>query len=320
MFVGSHHLPHHITNSSMTADEALGLAIVLGSSFSIVGVVFSFITFSLFSDMRNLSGINLVNFLAGLFLAQLLFVIGADGIKTVEMCTALGLGLHYCHLAVFIWLAIMLYDVYRHCKSSVNLTPNNNTNIKSDFLWFSLVGWGIPLLLVGLRLASPLAGAVHRPATTAGCWWGWPTPLLYTYTVPVFMAVLAGLVCLLKAATVVRYAVSMQIDRKVKEKMRRKRFLQLLLHGKLLLLLTLLAVLSTISSAVHSQMARGAYGVLHSLLGLVVTLCLTCNCKVLRLYAKTWRQGRHVVAEYGTSSSARSSSMEALTLDTPEVV
>ena len=31
--------------------------------------------------MRNLSGMNLVNFLAGLFLAQLLFVIGVDGVK-----------------------------------------------------------------------------------------------------------------------------------------------------------------------------------------------------------------------------------------------
>ena len=38
-----HQHQHH--NGTMTGEEALGLAIVLGSSFSIVGVVFSFITY-----------------------------------------------------------------------------------------------------------------------------------------------------------------------------------------------------------------------------------------------------------------------------------
>ncbi|XP_043229429.1 cadherin EGF LAG seven-pass G-type receptor 1-like [Amphibalanus amphitrite] len=327
MLVSTHHQGHHATNGTMTGEEALGLAIVLGSSFSIVGVVFSFITYSLFSDMRNLSGINLVNFLAGLFLAQLLFVIGADGVKTPEMCRALSLGLQYCHLAVFTWMAVMLLDMYRHCRSSVNLAANNNTNIKTDFFWFSLAGWGTPLVLVGIQLALLSSDIPAVPsdspaaaADTSGCWWGQQPALVYTYTAPVFLLVLASLVCLLKAAVVVRYAVSMQIDRKVKEKMRRKRCLQLLLHGKLLLLLTLVAVMGTVSAAGDSQVARGAYGLLHSLLGLVVTLCLTCNCKVLRLYTKTWRQSRHVISDYGASGSGRSASMEALALDAPEVV
>ena len=45
MLVSSRHQHQHIANGTMTGEEALGLAIVLGSSFSIVGVVFSFITY-----------------------------------------------------------------------------------------------------------------------------------------------------------------------------------------------------------------------------------------------------------------------------------
>lgn len=40
-----------------------------------------FCNFSLFSDLRNLSGTTLMNLLASLFMTQLLYVIGVGGIS-----------------------------------------------------------------------------------------------------------------------------------------------------------------------------------------------------------------------------------------------
>jgi hypothetical protein len=40
-----------------------------------------FVCHSLFSDLRNLSGTTLMNLLAALFMAQLLYVIGVGGVQ-----------------------------------------------------------------------------------------------------------------------------------------------------------------------------------------------------------------------------------------------
>ncbi|KAF7282037.1 hypothetical protein GWI33_003476, partial [Rhynchophorus ferrugineus] len=65
---------------NISEESVLSLLIVLGSSVSLVALVFAFITYSLFSDLRNLSGTTLLNLLSTLFMTQLLYVIGVGSV------------------------------------------------------------------------------------------------------------------------------------------------------------------------------------------------------------------------------------------------
>ncbi|XP_017885636.1 adhesion G protein-coupled receptor L4-like [Ceratina calcarata] len=67
--------------SSFDQDGVLSLIVVLGGSLSLVALVFAFITYSLFSDLRSLAGTTLMNLLAALFMVQLLFIVGVGGVQ-----------------------------------------------------------------------------------------------------------------------------------------------------------------------------------------------------------------------------------------------
>ncbi|RLU16757.1 hypothetical protein DMN91_010825 [Ooceraea biroi] len=98
--------------TSFDQDGVQSLVVVLGGSLSLVALVFAFITYSLFSDLRSLAGTTLMNLLAALFMVQLLFIVGAGGVQDSELCISLGLSLQYLRVSVVCWLAAMSHHLY----------------------------------------------------------------------------------------------------------------------------------------------------------------------------------------------------------------
>ncbi|XP_071451718.1 uncharacterized protein [Hetaerina americana] len=152
------------TTAAATRGEGVAsLVVVLGSSLSLVGLVFAFITYSLFSDLRSLSGTTLMNLLAGLFMAQLLYVIGVGGVQDPDLCSALSLSLQYVRLTVLCWLTASAHHMHASFRDGVVVRSSpvgheGRRGLSASFLRYSLFGWGAPLLCLA---ASSIMQAAH---------------------------------------------------------------------------------------------------------------------------------------------------------------
>ncbi|XP_046397000.1 uncharacterized protein LOC124163930 [Ischnura elegans] len=383
------------TAATATRGEGVAsLIVVLGSSLSLVGLVFAFITYSLFSDLRSLSGTTLMNLLAGLFMAQLLYVIGVGGVQDPDLCSALSLSLQYVRLTVLCWLTASAHHMHATFRDGVVVRSwpvAREGRLSASFLRYSLFGWGAPLLclaasailqaahdaslgpshphhrnrmlyrrrhyphlpdgihhhealILGTKVLLPSKSQLdhfshHNASSILGssflsndvaaaegdCWFPegtWSFGL--GFLAPAIALLVADAVLLIKSAILVRYTSAMLVDRKVSEKMKAKRRLQVCLFARVSLLIggvTALGAAARLSTYAHhdadpspqhhsttasshhdpveatSSLAGGssaiwlAFDVANALQGIVVALCVTCDCGVLRLYTRSLRKG-----------------------------
>ncbi|XP_059474023.1 latrophilin-like protein LAT-2 [Neocloeon triangulifer] len=268
----------------------LSLLAVLGSSVSLVALVFAFITYSLFSDLRTISGTALINLLAALFMVQLLFVIGVGGVQDHDLCWSLALALHYMRLSVFCWLAAMTFDLYCCFRENVSLVAAlpSPPALRQSFARLSLFAWGAPLLptlAAGLLQMRPAAAGLSDP----NCWFLDDVPAAATFAVPAAALLIADLAFLVRAAAVARAAVGLQLEQRVKAKMLRRRRLQLWLFFRLAAFLAVVSAVGVFGRLMHSQLLLAVFSVAAGLQGLVVALSVACSCRVLKLYTRPRR-------------------------------
>ncbi|XP_071877447.1 adhesion G protein-coupled receptor E3 isoform X2 [Bombus fervidus] len=225
--------------SSFDQDGVLSLIVVLGGSLSLVALVFAFITYSLFSDLRSLAGTILMNLLAALFMVQLLFIVGVGGVQDWELCISLELSLQYLRMTVVCWLAAMCHHLY----ATVASIPRRDD--PPSYLKYSLFAWGAPLLDLAIATFLQIREATViwniADLTPFNCWFLGTKATIYAYGLPVVLLLLSAGYYLIKAAIVSRYTCSMQLEIKQREKMKRRRALQIVLFLKVCIIVGLIA-------------------------------------------------------------------------------
>ncbi|XP_046742350.1 latrophilin-like protein LAT-2 [Diprion similis] len=288
---------------ALDQDGALSLIVVLGGSLSLVALVFAFITYSLFSDLRSLAGTTLMNLLAALFMVQLLFIIGVGGVQDAELCISLGLSLQYIRVCVVCWLAAMCHHLY----ATVASIPSRDE--PPAYIKYSIFAWGTPLLSLGgaTMIQSQESGDLWNVTnlTPFNCWFLGKKATIYTYGLPVIFLLLLSGFYLVKAAIVARYTCSMQLEIKQREKMKKRRTLQLVLFLKVCLTVGLVAGCGVVARIWEIPFLWAMFCTGHSLQGLAVALSVACNCRVLKVYS---RQAR----KQPKQQIAKSSSMQLL--------
>ncbi|XP_050436641.1 adhesion G protein-coupled receptor E2-like [Adelges cooleyi] len=288
-------------------ESILSLIVVLGSSVSLVGLIFAFITYSLFSDLRTMSGTALMYLLANMFLTQLFYVVGVGGVQEDSLCLCLAFGIHYLRLAVISWLCVMTYDMLITFRNNVNLNPRPEpvNVLVSRFVKYSLFAWGMPSL-------SVISASVMRAMTSRqiidnlnpyNCWFFETDIYNVTFVGPALCCFAAIAVSLFRSWLTVRATVGMQVDKKSRLKMHRKRTLQLHLYGKIAVLMFAVNVFGCVArngSPASDPVAWIAYNVGHSLQGILVALAVTCNCQVLKIYTRSFSRRRRRVSRNGS--------------------
>ncbi|XP_031370664.1 cadherin EGF LAG seven-pass G-type receptor 1-like isoform X1 [Apis dorsata] len=286
--------------SSFDQDGVLSLIVVLGGSLSLVALVFAFITYSLFSDLRSLAGTTLMNLLAALFMVQLLFIVGVGGVQDSELCISLGLSLQYLRMTVVCWLAAMCHHLY----ATVASIPRRDD--PPTYLKYSIFAWGAPFLnlavaiFLQIRETSNIWNTVDL--TPFNCWFMGTKATIYTYGLPVFLLLLSAGYYLIKAAIVSRYTCSMQLEIKQREKMKRRRALQMILFLKVCMIVGFVAGCGVASRIWKIPFLWAVFCTAHSLQGLAVALSVACNCRVLKVYArKSYKQPKQQIAHSSSS-------------------
>ncbi|XP_026813725.1 adhesion G protein-coupled receptor E3-like [Rhopalosiphum maidis] len=291
-------------------ESVLSLIVVLGSSVSLVGLIFAFITYSLFSDLRTMSGTALMYMLANMFLTQLFYVVGVGGVQEDNLCLCLAFGIHYLRLAIISWLCVMTYDMLITFRNNVNLNPRPEpVNVLiSRFVKYSLFAWGVPSLSV--ISASVMRVTINHQTVDNlnpyNCWFFEKTIYNVTFAMPALCCFAAIVDSLVRSWLTARATVGLQVDKKTRLKMHRKRTLQLHLYVKIATLLFAVNVFGYVArngSPASDPVAWIAYNVGHSLQGILVALAVTCNCQVLKIYTRSFARRRRRRPRNGSATA-----------------
>ncbi|EEB10009.1 conserved hypothetical protein [Pediculus humanus corporis] len=159
-----------------------------------------------------------MNFLAVLFMTQLLYVVGVGEVQDPELCVGLAFSLQYMRLTVFCWMLLMSHHIT--FKNNANLLPHVDTSIKTSFWKFSLIGWCSPgiLLCISIFLQSSEFDYTLILNVTdfkrTNCWFLSRKPFIYGYALPVIILLLMIIVSFIRTAIVIRQTTSLQVQNK----------------------------------------------------------------------------------------------------------
>ena len=126
------------------------IAGVVCSAISMVAMIFTLVTYSIFRSLRTLPGVSLMNLTIALMLSQLMFHVGLLVPKDWEdkhyVCFSMAVLTHYFTLASFTWMNVMAYNSYRAfgAKLKTRLMQLN----KKHLVFNTLYGWGLPAVVV----------------------------------------------------------------------------------------------------------------------------------------------------------------------------
>ncbi|XP_055846169.1 adhesion G protein-coupled receptor L4-like [Episyrphus balteatus] len=308
----SHHLHTFIppvNSSSLTFSNQWGsqgsviaLGVVLGSSISLVGLAFAFITYSLFSDLRSLAGTALLSLLATLFMAQLLFVIGVGGIQDPELCVSLSLAFLFMKLSSLCWMACCCHQALRTFRHSVNLIFRPEPNMCRLLTEYNCFSWGFPLLMVGIAVAfkcnetsTPKQSFQKTDNVRTSqdefkarhCWIMDGQAYIWAYMVPAIFILFIGFHLAYQAKHTAKISAQMQVDVKTRRKLIKRRLLQCGLFIRILFLFTIVNIFGTLAALIGIIELWAVYFVAQGVQGIVTTLLVTCNCRILKLYTSS---------------------------------
>lgn len=149
----------HLWNS-ITVGHSCAFLVRYNDGSSIAGVVFScvstvamilmLLTYSIFSTLRTLPGISLMNLTVAIMLSQVAFfsslILSTDLEDKNYKCFIIAVLTHYWTLCSFMWMNVLAYSSYR--AFGANLKTRISHRKHKQLLFNSLYGWGFPAIIV----------------------------------------------------------------------------------------------------------------------------------------------------------------------------
>jgi hypothetical protein len=167
-------------------------------SLSILGCIFVLLTYSLFSELRTLTGLLLINLCAAILLQTIAHLIVrillSIQITNQTIWLAFYISRYHFISCKLVWMTLLLFQMTRHLYLGWRVRKPSQTNRKCrHLLVYMLIGWGLPFLLfTSAYLLAPLLGD-SRILLWAVCML-WGVSLLVSIAV---MTVVTILLCLL---------------------------------------------------------------------------------------------------------------------------
>ncbi|XP_072026201.1 uncharacterized protein [Amphiura filiformis] len=128
-------------------------------SISVICLIISLIILIVFKKALKSKRIRILrNTVLSMLLAHLLFLFGDFALANKTACKVVAACLHYLFLAVFSWMFMMGFQLYTKVRRA--------TKTKVDFLYYLIFGWGFPLGIVGMSVATNTEGY----GTVGACW------------------------------------------------------------------------------------------------------------------------------------------------------
>lgn len=188
------------------------IATYIGLSISLISLLVLFVTYMVFSELRNTPGKCVICLASSLFVGQFSFCfIGFKG----AFCFYLAAIVHYAFLASFAWTSVLAFVICRTLLSHFIVSDGGTKSRR--FLYYSAIAWGLPLIIVVTCLCLDffLLDSAFRPGYGDGdfCWISKRMSLIIFFIVPLGVSLVGNFV--LFSVTVYRMCQSSRTSGKV---------------------------------------------------------------------------------------------------------
>ncbi|OWF36885.1 Latrophilin-3 [Mizuhopecten yessoensis] len=177
-------------------EEDLGKVLVslLCSCLSIICLIITMVKYMLFPVLRTLPGLYTMALCAPMIVAHALFTFGAGAVQIGFVCEVLGIIIHWTMLAsVFLMnvFSIHMFHVFSHLDSPVVLTEEEK---RRHFLISLVYSYGSSTIFVIGRIVYSMVTTGTSGYGIRVCFINIPIALLFTFTLPVMLLVIANIV------------------------------------------------------------------------------------------------------------------------------
>ena len=179
---------------------------IVGCSISVAALFITILTYSIFSELRNVPGKTVLSLSVAMIIAQLLLLLGT-GLTIYPVCLTVAMLMQFSWIAVFAWTNILSFDLARTFGSHATLRDKSSA---STFIKYSVYAWGLPILLVCLTVIIHFMVRINGDTEALYdliniCWLKAGTPLLVAFGTPVGVLLLGNIVFFVYTIVGIRY-------------------------------------------------------------------------------------------------------------------
>ncbi|KAJ2949206.1 hypothetical protein O0L34_g6152 [Tuta absoluta] len=181
---------------------SLYIGYAIGLLLSVPFLLATFIVYAFIPELRNLHGMCLMAYCAGLIVAYPLLAYLKLQIGDINVspsgCLGIAFVVYYSFQTSFFWLNVMCFDIWRTFSGYHRGTSSKRRDQKR-FLLYGLYAWGVPLLLTAvtafMQFNDSLPEGIIRPGFgNQRCWFeDWHSDLVYFFA-PVLILVVCNVV------------------------------------------------------------------------------------------------------------------------------
>ncbi|CAH0715419.1 unnamed protein product, partial [Brenthis ino] len=305
-------------DSTSRDSPGLYIAYGVGLMLSVPFLLATFLVYAFIPELRNLHGMCLMAYCAGLivaypFLAYLKFHTGKVGIAMTG-CYVVAFIIYYAFQTSFFWLNIMCFDIWRTFRGYRG--SSNKRRESRRFAIYGVYAWGVPAILtactVGMQFGDVRGNVITPGFGSVRCWFdNWLSELVYFF-IPVFVLVVCNSVfftitayrirSIRQETAILKGAESSRSDKLQKDKQR---------YGLYLKLFVVMGVNWSIEVISFAVGGSNWYWIVVDLsniaLGIYIFFIFVWKNKVRNLIRKRWRGLRGLPTQEtfaGRSSSA----------------
>ena len=270
-----------------TKPFGLQILTIIGFSVSTICHVLLLVTYGLFQELRNVSGLNLMNLSFILCLSQVISLVGTTYFQGTVVCKVFAILLHHLLQASFSAMSVISHHTF-HVFSRPFTGRFANTS-RPRFIKYSIFVWVTPAVFVAICVTLDET-RVFVVEYGTNCWLGTANAKLYLFLLPVAIQLLFNI------CKFIQTAVSLSRHDKERQALHIKKGKQNLLICMKLATLVGFPWLIAFLGALFPDVEAFAYliAVFVCLEGLYIAMAFLFTKKILKLYKDRWNNRSRV--------------------------
>ncbi|MPC21600.1 uncharacterized protein LOC123507871 [Portunus trituberculatus] len=299
------------------------IKVVVGLSF-----VFSLATLVVYLSVAELRdhtyGRCLISMVAAMLTAYILLLCGPESAHTMAGCYAMAYGKHLTVLAVFFWLNVMCFDMWKILRGS---TVQHHS--RRVFLCYSVYAWGCPLVVSTITLVLDLVAPenIILPAYFNGACWFNDDQAYWAYFSSFILIIVVINIGFFIHVAVTLYQKMKQSTKNFETNLSRKNKTtkakhQMWLFTKLFVVMGVMWITDIFSTVMHRRTCTYWVftDVINGLQGVFIFIVAVCNKDNLKKIKDAWQPRVQVIRKTFSSKQGQSSqrTQQSLSIDDTE--
>ena len=261
---------------------------------SLLAMVATMITYLIFSELRNLPGMAILNLTLSTFCFHMTFLLGMrpSVYAMPTLCVVVAIATHYWGLASFLWTNVIAWDLYATFSRRMSATLRSVAKMLPRY---SLYAYGVPLLIVAISAIIDFCDLSDLDVGYGQniCWMSDPLANFLFFGLPMIVALVVNFALFVTTIASIRH-VSGSLRSYERHSRNQTALSQVKLYARMCTVLGFTWVFGLISSCLPMYplaiIFLFLFIVTNALGGLFIFVAFICNRRVWMLYVQLWRK------------------------------